>query len=97
MTTYIMLINWTEQGARKADEAPQRLDAARTMLESMDGAIHTIYLTMGEYDLVAIVEAPDDAIMARFTLQIGMQGSVRTHTLKAFPETAFREIVASLQ
>jgi uncharacterized protein with GYD domain len=97
MTTYIMLINWTDQGARKADEAPERFDAARAMLEEMAGSIRAIYLTMGGFDLVAIIEAPDDAVMARFTLQLGMQGSVRTQTLKAFPETAFREIVASLQ
>jgi uncharacterized protein with GYD domain len=97
MTTYIMLINWTDQGARKADQAPQRLDAARAMLEDMAGSIRSVYLTMGGYDLVVIVEAPDDAVMARFTLQLGRQGNVRTQTLKAFPETAFREIVSSLQ
>jgi uncharacterized protein with GYD domain len=97
MTTYIMLINWTDQGARRADESPQRLDSARAMLEDMGGAIRAVYLTMGSYDLVAIVEAPDDAVMARFTLQLGMAGSVRSQTLKAFPEAAFREIVASLQ
>jgi uncharacterized protein with GYD domain len=97
MTTYIMLINWTDQGARRADQAPTRLDAARSMLEDMAGAIRAVYLTMGGYDLVAIVEAPDDAVMARFTLQLGMQGDVRSHTLKAFPESAYREIVTSLQ
>jgi uncharacterized protein with GYD domain len=97
MTTYIMLINWTDRGARRADQAPQRLDAARAMLEDMAGSIRSVYLTMGGYDLVAIVEAPDDAVMARFTLQLGMLGNVRTQTLKAFPEKAYREIVASLQ
>jgi uncharacterized protein with GYD domain len=51
---------------------------------------------MGEYDLVMIYEAPDDAVAARFTLVLGMLGTVRTRTLKAFPEAAYREIVASL-
>jgi uncharacterized protein with GYD domain len=46
--------------------------------------------------LVAIYEAPDDAVAARFTLQLGMLGNVRTRTMKAFPEAAFREIIASL-
>jgi uncharacterized protein with GYD domain len=46
--------------------------------------------------LVAVYEAPDDAVAARFTLQLGMLGNVRTRTLKAFPEAAYREIVASL-
>jgi uncharacterized protein with GYD domain len=51
---------------------------------------------MGDYDLVAVAEAPDDAVMARFLMQLGMLGAVRTHTLKAFPEAAYREIIASL-
>ena len=51
---------------------------------------------MGDYDVVAIYEASDDAVAARFTLQLGMIGNVRTRTLKAFPEAAYREIIASL-
>ena len=53
-------------------------------------------MTMGDYDLVMIYDAPDDAVSARFTLVLGMLGTVRTRTLKAFPEAAYREIVASL-
>lgn len=96
MTTYIMLINWTDQGVRNVRESPKRLDAARKMLEDMGGSFQSIYLTMGDYDLVGIAEMPDDAIAARFALQLGMQGNVRTRTLKAFPEAAYREIIASL-
>ena len=62
----------------------------------MGGEIKSFYLTLGDYDLVAICEAPDDAVMARFLMQLGMLGNVRTHTLKAFPEAAYREIVATL-
>ena len=51
---------------------------------------------MGDYDIVAIYEAPDDAVAARFNLQLGMLGNIRTRTLKAFPEAAFREIINSL-
>ena len=51
---------------------------------------------MGPYDIVAIYEAPDDAVAARFSLQLGMLGNLRAQTLKAFPEAAYREIVASL-
>jgi uncharacterized protein with GYD domain len=53
-------------------------------------------MTLGEYDLVVIYEAPDDAVAARFGLMLGMLGSVRTTTMKAFPEAAYREIIASL-
>lgn len=97
MTTYIMLLNWTEQGAKNLRDSPRRLDAARKSLEEMGGSIREFYLTMGEADLVAVCEAPDDAVMARFTLALGMGGNVRSRTMKAFPETAYRELVGSLR
>ena len=54
------------------------------------------FLTMGDYDMVAIYEAPDDAVAARFNLQLGMLGNIRTRTLKAFPEVDYREVINSL-
>ena len=54
------------------------------------------YLTMGEFDMVVVAEAPDDAVAARFAMMLGQAGNVRTRTLKAFPELAYREIIASL-
>lgn len=97
MTTYIMLLNWTEQGAKNLRDSPKRLDAARKSLEEMGGSIKDLFLTMGESDMVAICEAPDDAVMARFTLALGMGGNVRSRTMKAFPETAYRELIGSLR
>jgi uncharacterized protein with GYD domain len=96
MTTYVMLINWTEQGMKNVRESPARLDAARKLLADMGGSFKEFYLTMGEYDMVVIGEASDDAVMARFALSLGMKGNVRTRTLKAFPEAAYREIINSL-
>ena len=96
MSTYIVLINWTEQGTRQVKDSPKRLDAARKALKDMGGELKSVYLTMGEHDLVAICEAPDDAVAARFIMQLGMLGNVRTKTLKAFPEAAYREVIAGL-
>ena len=70
MTTYILLINWTEQGARDVRNSPKRLDAAKKQLSDMGGTFKAFYLTMGEYDMVAVVEAPDDAVLARFALML---------------------------
>jgi uncharacterized protein with GYD domain len=97
MTTYVMLTNWTEQGMRQVKESPKRLDVAKKALKEMGGEFKAFLMTMGEYDLVAIYEAPDDAIAARFSLILGMLGNVRTKTLKAFPEAAYREIINSLR
>jgi uncharacterized protein with GYD domain len=96
MTTYIMLANWTEQGARNVKDSPTRLDAAKKALGNMGGEFKAFFMTMGEYDLVAVYEAPDDAVAARFSLQLAMLGSIRTQTLKAFPEAAYREIIRSV-
>jgi uncharacterized protein with GYD domain len=96
MSTYIVLINWTEKGAQQVKDSPRRFDAGRKLLRDMGGDIKSFYLTMGDCDLVAICEAPDDAVMARFLMQLGMLGNVRSRTLKAFPEAAYREIVATL-
>ncbi|ASJ59995.1 GYD domain-containing protein [Sinorhizobium meliloti] len=96
MTTYVLLLNWTELGIRNVRESPKRLDAARRQLEEMGGSFKDFYLTMGEHDMVAICEAPDDAVAARFAITLGMSGNVRTRTLKAFPEAAYRELIGTL-
>ena len=96
MPSYVMLANWTDQGAQKIRDSPRRLDAARQALADMGGEFRSFYMTMGEYDLIAVYEAPDDAVSARFTLLLGALGMVRTKTLKAFPEAAYRQIIASL-
>jgi uncharacterized protein with GYD domain len=96
MTTYIMLANWTDQGVRNVKDSPRRLDAAKKLLEEVGGEFKAFFMTMGDYDMVAVYEASDDAVAARFTLQVARLGHIRTHTLKAFPEAAYREIVASL-
>lgn len=96
MPTYVMLANWTDQGARQIKDSPKRLDAAKKVLSDMGGEFKALYMTMGDYDLVVVYEAPDDAIAARFTLMLDQLGAVRTTTMKAFPEAAYREIINSL-
>src|SRR5579862_4137818 len=96
MPAYVMLANWTDQGARQVRDSPRRLDSAKKALVEMGGEFKALWMTMGDYDLIAVYEAPDDAVAARFTLMLGQMGAVRTRTLKAFPEAAYREIVSSL-
>ena len=96
MPTYVMLASWTDQGARAINDSPRRLDSAKKELSDMGGQFKAFYMTMGEHDMVIIFEAPDDAIAARFALFLGQLGNMRTKTLKAFPEQAYREIITSL-
>ena len=97
MPSYVMLAHWTDEGARKVKDSPRRLDTAKKALAEMGGDFKSIYMTLGDYDLVAIYEAPDDAVAARFSLMLGQMGAVRTTTMKAFPEAAYREIINSLK
>lgn len=97
MSTYVMLTQWTDRGMHEVKESPKRLETAKRALKEMGGEFKSFYMTMGAYDIVAVYDAPDDAVAARFTLMLGMLGNVRTTTLKAFPEAAYREIIGSLR
>ena len=96
MGTYIALFNYTDKGIRNIKDSPDRAEAARKAIQDMGGDMKAIYLTMGTYDLIAIIEAPSDEVATRFVLATGALGNVRTTTLKAFTEAEFRDIVAGL-
>jgi uncharacterized protein with GYD domain len=97
MATFVALGTWTDQGAKTVADSPRRLDAAKRHLEEMGGRFVAFYSTMGAHDLVLVYEAPDDATAARFVLLLGSLGAVRTTTMRAFSEQAYRRIVASVR
>ena len=96
MPTYIAFGDWTDQGARSVAASPRRLDTAKQQLEEMGGRFIAFWMTMGAHDIVLVYETPDDVIAARFTLMLNGLGAMRTKTLKAFPEAAYRQIISSL-
>jgi uncharacterized protein with GYD domain len=71
MTTYIALSNLTDAGIKAAKDSPRRLDAAKKLLADMGGEMKQFYMVMGEFGFVGICEAPDDAVMACYVLQLG--------------------------
>jgi uncharacterized protein with GYD domain len=93
---YILLVSWTAEGIRAVKESPARLDKAREIAKSVGASIETFYMVMGDYDMLAVVEARDDDAMASFALKLAMGGNVRTKTLKAFTETQYRGILGAL-
>ena len=96
MATYISLLNYTDQGIRNVKDSPKRLDAAKKLLKDLGGDLKEFYLTMGGYDMVIVADAPSDEVIAKFSLILGSLGSVRTTTLKAFPEAEYRKVIAAL-
>jgi uncharacterized protein with GYD domain len=96
MSTYIILVNWTQQGIQNVKDSPDRLDAAKAAFKAMGAEVKEFYLAMGQYDMVVVAEAPDAATIAKLALAIGAGGAIRTETLRAFTEDEYREIIASL-
>jgi uncharacterized protein with GYD domain len=96
MARYIVLMNWTDQGIRNAKDTVKRAKAARQTFEAMGANLRDLYWTVGPYDVVAMVDAPDDETATKAGLVIGMQGSVRTTTLRAFAEQEMENIVNSI-
>ena len=96
MATYITLLNYTDQGAKNMKGVPERVLAARQALENIGGRMHGYRLTLGAYDAVVVVEAPDDEAYATLILNIAAQGNIRTTTLKAFSEEESFRILGNL-
>lgn len=96
MPTYITLASFTQKGIENIKEGPARLDAAKKEFEALGARIKEFYMVLGSYDMVVIVEAPNDETVAKLALIIGSQGTSRTLTLRAFPETEYRKIVGEL-
>lgn len=96
MAKFISLMSYTAQGIANIKESPARLEAAREGLSVMGVTLETVYLTLGEYDLVAVVDAPDAKAAAAALLVTGGQGNVSTTTMAALSEDEFKSVVAGL-
>lgn len=96
MPTYIHLTSYTGDGVQNIADSPDRLDDAKDLATSLNGEFKEFFLTMGQYDIVAITEFPDDETAAQFALGVASEGAVTTETLKAFPEDGFRDVIAGL-
>jgi uncharacterized protein with GYD domain len=96
METYITLGSFTQEGVRKVKESPARIEQARKSVEAAGGKFLSWHLTLGRYDFVAVTVAPDAKTAAAVLLSLGMQGNVRTETLRALTEDEFKDVVAGL-
>ena len=96
MPTYITLLKWTPQGAQNVKQSPSRLDAARKGFEALGVRMKDFYMVTGQYDMVAIFDAPDETALAKALLATAAQGSVTTETCRAFTENEYRQILDGL-
>ncbi|MFE0591347.1 GYD domain-containing protein [Micromonospora echinospora] len=94
MPTYVALLNWTDQGIRGYRDTARRADAFAAATQKLGAKLLNIYWTVGQYDVVALVEAPDDETATAALLQLGGAGNVRTETLRAFGQEEIERIIA---
>jgi uncharacterized protein with GYD domain len=96
MPTYVSLLNFTDQGIRTVKETIERADAAAELAQQHGGSLQQIYWTVGPYDVVAILEAPDDETATAFLLEVGSRGNIRTTTLRAYDRDQMSGIIQRL-
>jgi uncharacterized protein with GYD domain len=96
MPTYVVLAKMTQQGIQRAKEIPQRRAAAKEAAKALGITWRDGWLTMGQYDVVFVLDAPDNEAIAKFALQTGMRGNLTTQTLRAFTESESDALFGSL-
>lgn len=96
MQTYILLMKLTDQGARDIKNAPARAAEAMKKFESLGGKVIGLYLVTGDYDYVAIGEAPSDEVAVSYAMWLASQGNVTTATLRAFTVDQIAAMVRTL-
>jgi uncharacterized protein with GYD domain len=96
MPTYVCLVKWTDQGIRNVKETTKRAKSFKEMAEKMKVNVREKLWTMGRYDVVLLIDAPDDETISRLTLGLGMSGNVKTETLKSFSAQEMDQILKGL-
>jgi uncharacterized protein with GYD domain len=84
MPTYVSLVNWTDQGIKNIRDTLDRAERSAELAEKHGARLQQLFWTVGPYDIVSIVEAPDDEAATAYLLEIGSAGNIRTTTLRAY-------------
>ena len=96
MASYIVLLNYTDQGIRNVKQSPKRRKAAIATAEKFGIKVKEAYLTMGPCDMVVVADAPNDEAMTCWAMSVGSLGNVRTQTMRAYPSGEMDGIIAKL-
>ena len=96
MVAYVVLGNFTEQGIRNAKESPKRAEAFKAMAKTFGVTVKELVWTQGRYDVVTLIDAPDEASFMSLTLSLGALGNVRTESLRAFSADEMTKVVGNM-
>jgi uncharacterized protein with GYD domain len=97
MATYIVLINFTEQGIRHIKDSPKRAAAATELARGFGLEVRDLFWTLGAFDGAVLMEAPDEQAVTAWALKVSSLGNVRTQTLRAFRSNEFETILAKFK
>ncbi|HXF54614.1 MAG TPA: GYD domain-containing protein [Hyphomicrobiaceae bacterium] len=97
MAHYIMLASYTEQGIRTIQDTIKRADAVKEMAKKAGLEMKQTFWTLGQYDVVAVFEAPNDEAMTAFALSVAKLGNVKTQTLRAFSPSDMQAILQKVK
>jgi uncharacterized protein with GYD domain len=96
MPTFILSLNWTDQGIRNIKELPKRVQAGRALAEKLHIKLKEVYLTTGEHDILLVVETDSGDNIAKYAMALGALGNVHSRTVRAWPEKEFLKLVSDL-
>jgi uncharacterized protein with GYD domain len=96
MVTYVVLAKFTDQGVKNAKDSPKRADAFKRMAKTFGVTVKNIFWTQGRYDIVIIVDAPDEVSATALNLSLSALGNIRTESLRAFSSAEMMKIVAKM-
>ncbi len=94
MMTYVSLINWTDQGIRDFRDTTHRAEEFAKLVESTGGEVRELLWTVGEYDILSVVDFPDEETGVAAMLQVSAAGNIRTKTMRAFNSSDMRAILS---
>ena len=96
MVTYVVLAKFTDQGAKTAKDSPKRAEAFKQMAKTFGVTVKDIFWTQGRYDIITVVEAPDELSATALNLSLSALGNIRTESLRAFSSAEMMNIVAKM-
>ena len=85
MPTYVMLTNLTPEGVQTLKNNPGRVGEVNKEVEQLGVKVKDQWATLGQFDFITIVEAPDDTTMAKVSVELGSRGTMSSQTLAAMP------------
>ena len=96
MATFVLTLDWTDQGIRNVREAPKRSEAAKALAKRVGVEIKEVYLTTGAHDILILAEAPLGDHITKFALAVASLGNVRTSISRAWPEAEWTKLISEL-